>query len=225
MRPILYSYFRSSCSWRVRISLHLKKIDFEYRPIHLVKGGGQQLSSDYLALNPKGEVPYFIDGQTQLSESMAILFWLEDQYLQINQSPRLLPNHPIKKYQCLQLCEVINSGIQPLQNLKVLKMLEEGFQFTAEQKNQWAKHWITTGLHQLEQMIIKMADVKSLNSINFALGNELSLVDLLIVPQLYNARRFEVKLEANPVLLQIENSCQKLEAFIKASPENQMDFN
>ena len=211
-KPLLYSYFRSSCSYRVRVALHYKNIDFEYRPIHLVKDGGEQLKDPYLKLNPKGEVPFFIDGDVGIGQSMAILLFLEDKY---PQNP-LVPKDPLKKAHCLQLCELINSGIQPIQNLKVLKYLVNELGQKDEIKAKWANHWITEGFIALENF---MKDL----SADYCIGSELSLADCFLVPQVYNANRFKVGMDRFPHINRVNENCLKLDCFQKADPANQPD--
>jgi len=211
-RPILYSYYRSSCSYRVRIALYHKGIDFEYHPIHLVKDGGEQLKDPYLKLNPKGEVPFFVDNEVGIAQSMAISLFLEDKYPQKN----LLPKDPLKKAHCIQLCEMINSGIQPIQNLKVLKYLVTDLSLSQEVKPKWAHHWISEGFDALESFLEDLSG-------DFCLGNEFTLADCFLVPQVYNANRFKVDLDKYPHIKKINENCLNLDAVKKADPAVQPD--
>lgn len=211
-KPILYSYFRSSCSYRVRIALNYKGIDYEYRPVHLVKDGGEQLKESYLKLNPKGEVPFYVDGDVGISQSMAILMFLEEKYPE----KKLLPKDPLKRAHCIQLCELINSGIQPIQNLKVLKYLVNELGQEEGVKAKWANYWITEGFISLENFLKDLSGT-------YSIGNELSLADCFLVPQVYNAERFKVDMDRFPHIKKINENCLKLECFQKADPANQPD--
>lgn len=209
---ILYSYYRSSCAYRVRIALHFKELEFEYRPIHLVRDGGEQLKSDYLALNPLGQVPCLVHNGKTLSQSMAILLYLDTVY----PDKTLFPTDPFDRAQVMQLCEAINSGIQPIQNLAVLKALEADFGANGEAKGHWAHYWIARGFKAFERMLEKTAG-------DFCFGNKVSAADALLVPQVYNANRFKVDLTAYPKISEIWQRCETLEPFKKALPEVQID--
>lgn len=214
MKPILYSYFRSSCSYRVRIALNLKGVKYEYRPVHLVKDGGQQYRADYLELNPKGEVPFFIDGETKIAQSMAIIDYVDAKY----EGVKLFSKKPAKRARCMELCEIINSGIQPLQNLKVLKEVSSRFNQTEAERTAWGRFWMEEGFKALES---KLTDTSGL----FSLGDKVSAVDCFLVPQVYNAYRFGVEMEKYPNIVKINEHCLSLDEFNNASPEKQPDFN
>ena len=207
----LYSYYRSSCSYRIRIALYLKNISFEYIPIHLLKNGGEQKSERYKKLNPEAQVPCLVHNNQILTQSMAILQYLEDIY----PSPALFPKN--EKAQIISLCETINSGIQPLQNLKVLKYLKTNWSGRERNITQWLSFWIQNGLSSVEQK------VKENKYRPFAVGNTLTAAELFIVPQIYNARRFNIDLKTFPRLLEIEELCQHLHPFKKAHPDQQPD--
>ena len=211
-KPILYSYYRSSCSYRVRIALYVKETDFEYRAIHLVKDGGEQHTAEYERLNPKREVPYFIDGDYGLSQSMAIIHYIDSKW----PSPRLFPEDPYLKAKCIEICEVINAGIQPLQNTSVGKELKKRYQIDDHKKNDWIKTWIERGFQALEAMVKPLART-------YALGEEITAADLFIVPQVYNAHRYELNMSNYPTIAQINDNCLKLEPFQKAAPDQQPD--
>lgn len=212
MKPILYSYYRSTCSYRVRIALHLKNIAFEIRPIHLVKDGGQQHQEAYRELNPRAEVPLWIDEDAILSQSIAILHYLDRKVPE----PELFLEGTAAFAKCIELCEMINSGIQPIQNLRVLQELQKRFEITDQQKMQWAQDWIKSGLEAFEKRLPERDG-------DFCLGDRVTAPDLFLIPQLYNARRFQVDLSAFPRLLKIEENALKLQAFRAASPEKQPD--
>ena len=209
----LYSYYRSSCSYRVRIALYLKNIPFEYIPIHLLRKGGEQKSEKYKQINPEGQVPTLIHNNQVITQSMAILHYLEDIY----PSPALFPKEPKQKAHILSICETINSSTQPLQNLIVLNYLKSHWQVDENKKTAWLKFWIYRGLLSVEQKI------KENNFSSFAAGRSLTAAELFIIPQIYNAKRFNVSLNKFPRLLAIEDLCQHLPAFKKAHPDTQPD--
>lgn len=209
----LYSYFRSSAAYRVRIALNLKAIPFEYKEVHLVKDGGEHLKEEYRKINPMAEVPTLVHNGKALGQSMAILQYLDDQW----PNPKLFPAEAYEKARVIQVCEAINSGIHPIQNLRVLNYLTQNLNLSQQQKTQWAAHWIQTGFEKLEDLLAPLSG-------SHCLGGQLTAADLFLVPQMYNARRFNVDLTPFPTLRRIEENCLKLEAFQKAKPEAQPDF-
>lgn len=212
-KPILYNYFRSSSSHRVRIALHLKKIEFEYRSVHLVKNGGEQHSSAYLKLNPKAEVPVLVDGSNKLSQSMAIIQYLDARW----PSPALFPNDIYAKNFCIQICEMINSGIQPLQNLKVVQEMIRRYKLDPKERDVWSAYWIIEGFSALEKVLSESAE-------KYCMGNMITAADCFLVPQVVSAHRFGVKVKDYPNISRINENCMKQDAFIKASPDRQIDF-
>ena len=210
----LYSYYRSSCSYRVRIALYYKKLDFEYKAVHLIKNQGEQFKESYQKLNPLSQVPSLKHGEKVLTQSLPILLYLEE----LKPQPSLLPEDSYKKTEVLSFCEIINSSIQPLQNLSVLKYVESELRFD---KIKWSQYWIKKGLLACENFL-KSSDSNSSDS--YCFSNELSLADLFLIPQIYNAHRFGVDRKLFPLLQKINENCLKLEAFQKALPENQPDF-
>lgn len=209
--PILYSYWRSSCSWRVRIALHLKEIDFDVKPVHLVQDGGHQHTDWYRQLNPLSQVPTLIwnDG-TRLTQSMAIMLFLDA----VKPTPALMPNDPIQMAKVLEYSEVINAGIQPLQNLAVLQFLNT-LDTTKVTSKQWGKSAIERGLQSIEDDYT--------GSTPFLSGERPGLADCCLIPQLYNAKRFECDLSKLPRLLSVEERCSGIIAFQKSHPDNQVD--
>ena len=205
----LYSYYRSSCSYRVRIALYYKKIKFEYKAVHLLKDGGEQFQEGFKKMNPLSQAPCLKHGEKVLTQSLPILLYLEE----LKPEPALLPKESFKRAQVLSFCEMINSGIQPLQNLSVLKYLEK--ELKADKKS-WSHYWIKKGLQACEDFLKSKAGA-------FCFSDELSFADLFLIPQIYNAKRFEVDMEAFPLLEKINANCLRLEAFQKALPENQPD--
>lgn len=205
----LYSYFRSSCSYRVRIALYLKTISFIYKPVHLTKGGGEQFQESFEQINSFKQVPCLKHGDKYLSQSLPIILYLEKLW----PKPPLLPNESFKQAEILSTCEMINSSIQPLQNLQVLKTVEQKLKGN---KLEWAYFWIKQGLLNLEEFLKNRAG-------KFSFGDSLTMADLFLVPQIYNAERFKVSLKDFPVLSHVNKECLKLESFQKAHPDNQPD--
>ncbi|XP_026705767.1 maleylacetoacetate isomerase isoform X1 [Athene cunicularia] len=204
-KPILYSYFRSSCSWRVRIALSLKGISYDLVPVNLLKDGGQQFSAEFKAVNPMQQVPALkIDGIT-LSQSLAIIHYLEDTH----PNPRLLPQDLKKRAQVRMIADHIVSGIQPLQNLSILKQM-------GEKKMEWAQNCIASGFQALEQLLHHTAG-------RYCVGDEVSMADLCLVPQVFNAERFKVDMGPYPTITRINKALLELEAFKVSHPSRQPD--
>ena len=210
MSPIaLYSYWRSSCSYRVRIALNLKEVSFEYREVHLVKEGGQQHGDAFRSLNPMGQVPFLIHEGKAISQSMAILEYLD----QVFPDPALFPANPFKGAQVRQLCEMINAGIQPLQNLSLLQKIASDFN---GDKGDWCRHWMAIGFQAFEKQLETVSG-------SYCMGDTLTAADCLLIPQIYNALRFGVDMTPYPNMVRINRACLALEAFQLAAPENQPD--
>lgn len=208
----LYSYWRSSCSFRVRIVLNLKKISYEYVSVNLIKLGGQQHSPDFQNLNPTREVPFLNDGSVSLSQSIAIIEYLDKKYPDVPVFPKSFSERGL----CLEICELINSGIQPLQNLKVLQYLETTLKVSAQQKSDWINHWIVLGLNSLEQRL-------SSHESRFCIGDSPTAADAFLIPQVYNALRFGLNVSDYKNIQRIYDHCLSEEAFFRAAPEQQPD--
>ncbi|MDV7340590.1 maleylacetoacetate isomerase [Terasakiella sp. A23] len=211
----LFTYWRSSAAYRVRIGLNLKETDFESIYVHLVKDGGEQLTEAYRAINPQALVPSIElpDGQ-YLTQSMAILEYLDETL----GGHDLLPADALDRAYVRALSQSVACEIHPLNNLRVLKYLSTSLKVTDEDKSAWYRHWVEVGLHAFEETLIrtdKMGD--------FCFGDKPSLADICLVPQVYNARRFNVDLTPYPHIIRIDKNCQSLEAFAKAAPEQQGD--
>ncbi|KAL7862030.1 hypothetical protein SRHO_G00134710 [Serrasalmus rhombeus] len=205
MKPVLYGYFRSSCSWRVRIAFALKCIEYDQVPVNLIKDGGQQLTDQYKALNPMQQVPAVsIDGIT-LSQSMAIVQYIDE----TRPGLRLLPADPKQRAQVRMICDLIASGIQPLQNLYVIQKI-------GAEKVQWAQHFINRGFEALEPILKQTAGT-------YCVGNEISMADICLVPQVYNAERFKVDINHFPTIKRLNQTLIELEAFKVSHPSCQPD--
>jgi maleylacetoacetate isomerase len=210
----LYTFFRSSASYRVRIALNLKGLKYEQAPIHLRRGGGEQLSAAYKAINPQALVPALEDGGKILTQSLAIIEYLEERYPQ----PPLLPRDPADKALVRSMALVIACEIHPIQNLRVLQYVKREYGQSNEQVNRWAQHWINLGLAALEQMIVAQP-----RRGKFCFGDNPTLADICLVPQLGNARRYGCDLSPYPAIIEIEKNCMALPAFADAAPEKQPD--
>ncbi|MBT3534999.1 MAG: maleylacetoacetate isomerase [Rhodospirillaceae bacterium] len=208
----LYGYWRSSAAYRVRIGLNLKNLEVEEEFVHLQRL--EQRGDDYLTLNPQGLVPTLIDGDVCLSQSLAILEYLDETHPE----PPLLPSDPAGRARVRQLAQVVACDIHPIDNLKVLNFLTNEMGVSDEGRLTWYRHWVNQGLEGLEGLVASHPATG-----RFCHGDQPSLADLCLVPQLYNARRFDVNLDLYPILQSIDAACQSLQAFTKAAPEAQSD--
>ena len=209
----LYSYFRSSASYRVRIALYAKNLPFEYIPVHLVKDGGEQNQPNFLKINPMAHVPALDHNGFIISESVAIIDYLDQVFPQIP----LFPKSPKERAQVFRVVEVLNSGIQPLQNLKVLSYLERELKLTSAQKDEWCRNWISKGMAALESILAKTSE-------RYCFGSTITAADAFLIPQCFASRRFGVKIDSFPTIMKIEKACLELPAFQKAHPEKQPDY-
>ncbi|KAI6232462.1 Maleylacetoacetate isomerase [Aphelenchoides besseyi] len=206
--PVLYSYWRSSCSWRVRIALELKEIKYEYRAIDLVKG--EQNNEQFLKINPLGYVPAFVHNGNAISQSLAIIEYLDEVYP--DKFP-LISGSAAQKALIRSMALMIIADIQPLQNVSPLKF----YGGSDEQKrNEWADNFISRGFKALEKQLERTAG-------KYAIGDKLTLVDLCIPPQVFNAKRYNVDLTPFPIIRRITETLTDLEAFKRADAANQPD--
>ena len=207
-RPILYDYWRSSAAYRVRIALNLKSVDYESRQVDL--RGDAQKAAEYRALNPQGLVPMMeIDGQ-RLTQSLAIINYLDLRY----PNQPLIPASAAERAHVVAMALTIACDIHPLNNLRVLKYLKEPLGHSQEEIDAWYTHWISEGLPALEAMAAPRAG-------KFLWGDGPTAADVCLIPQLYNARRFNVPLDDFPTLLRADKNANEMEAFVKAHPDNQ----
>ncbi|AZY49784.1 maleylacetoacetate isomerase [Bordetella avium] len=210
----LFSYFRSSAAYRVRIALALKGLSYDYMPVHLLKDGGQQLLPAYRELNSSALVPTLVDGDNVLGQSLAIIEYLDEVY----PDTPLLPATPAERARVRAIAQSIACDIHPLNNLRVLKYLKHQVKAEEEVKNAWYRHWIDVGLTAVETMLSQSPQTG-----RFCHGDKPTQADLCLVPQVFNARRFGCDLSAMPTILRIEEACNALPAFQQALPENQPD--
>ncbi len=211
----LYGYWRSSASYRVRIALHYKSLNFDYVPVHLVKDGGQQKADAYSGINPSMLVPTFVDDDEDivLNQSLAIIEYLDEKYLD---KPSLLPSHTLDKARVRALAQDIACDIQPISNLRILESLKSDFDANNEQTKAWCVKWIETGFKAIERRLATRAG-------KYCYGYEVTLADVCLIPQVYNAIRFNVEMQQFPLIQKIYNNCNELEAFKRAIPEAQID--
>jgi maleylacetoacetate isomerase len=207
-RPVLYEYFRSSAAYRVRIALNLKRIDYESRQVDL--RADEQKSDEYRAVNPQGLVPMLEIDEHRLTQSLAIIVYLDMRF----PSPPLLPASAEARAHVISLSETIACDIHPLNNLRVLKYLKNELGHSQDEVDGWYAHWINQGFPALEALAAPGAGA-------FLFGDGPTMADVCLVPQLYNARRFNVPLDDFPTLLRAEENANKLDSFAAAHPDKQ----
>ncbi|MCG9648545.1 maleylacetoacetate isomerase [Vibrio brasiliensis] len=209
---ILYGYWRSSAAYRVRIALNLKGLSYEQRSVHLVKNGGEQHSADFQRLNPNQLVPVLVDGQMTLNQSLAIVDYLDETYPEVP----LTPSDKQQRYLVKAMAQDIAVDMHPLNNLRVLQYLTNTLDVNDDQKSRWYANWIIKGFDALEQRLQQTRG-------KYSVGDQVTLVDVCLVPQVYNAKRFNVDLTAYPNILEVTASLNQLPAFADAIPEAQPD--
>jgi maleylacetoacetate isomerase/maleylpyruvate isomerase len=210
----LYTYFRSSAAYRVRIALNLKGLPWEAVPVHLVRGGGEQRLPAYLALNPAGLVPTLEDEGLVLTQSLAIIEYLDE----TRPEPPLLPGSAAERARIRAIAQAIACDLHPLNNTRVLQYLKRELGVSEEQKSAWYRHWIALGLAAVEAML-----AKDPRTGRFCHGDTPTLADCCLVPQVFNARRFDCDLTAMPTVRRIAEACEALDAFRRAAPDSQPD--
>ena len=214
MATRLYTYWRSSAAYRVRIALNLKSIDYEPVPVSLKPGDDEHRKDEYRAVNPQMLVPFFDDGKVAIGQSMAILEYLDEAHPDF---PLLPAAEPLRS-KVRAFCNAIACDVHPLNNLRVLKYLSNDLDVSEEEKSAWYAHWVAEGLRACEHISVSYA-----HDGPYTFGRDVTLADAVLVPQIYNARRFNVPLDEYPRLVAIAVACNELQAFIDAAPENQPD--
>jgi len=214
----LYSYFRSSASYRVRIALNLKGLTYETIPVHLLKNGGEQLTPEFRKLNPDGLVPALVgesDGNAvTLTQSLAIIEYLDEMHPQLP----LLPQSALDKAFVRGIALSIACDIHPINNLRVLRYLVRDLKVSEDDKNAWYRHWCEQGLAAIEYTLSTDKRVG-----RFCYGDTPSLADCCLVPQIANAQRLNSDLSKMPTIMRIHDACMALDAFVNASPASQPD--
>lgn len=211
----LYSYWRSSAAYRVRIALNLKGLAHEILPVHLTAGGGEQHAPDYRQINPQELVPTLLDGGRVIRQSLAIIEYLDETY---EGELKLLPPTARDRARVRALAQIVACDIHPLGNLRVLQYLEREFSTPSEEREQWSRHWIREGFRAFEALLAENPSTGQ-----FCEGDDPSLADVCLIPQVYNARRWGVDFTPFPTIARIDEECRKLAAFERAQPENQPD--
>lgn len=210
----LYSYWRSSAAYRVRIGLNLKGLRYETVPVHLVRDGGEQHQAEYAAVNPQHLVPTLTHGVRVIRQSLAILEYLDEAW----PSPRLLPMTARDRARVRSLALLVAADIHPLNNLRVLQYFENTWRVPQDERDEWIRHWIVEGFSAMEALLANDAATGT-----YCHGQTPGLADCCLVPQVFNARRFGVDMATFPTIARIEAACLELPAFADARPEKQPD--
>jgi len=206
----LYSFFRSSAAYRVRIALNLKGLAYEIVPVHFRKEGGQHRKPDFLEINPQGLLPVLEDGDFRVSQSLAIMEYLDE----LSADAPLLPSDPRARAIVRSMAQLIACDVHPLNNLRVLQYLKSSLGLEDGEADIWYRHWVEAGLAPLETLVERHGD-------GYCHGDAITQADVCLVPQLYNARRFRCDLSSCPTLCAIEKKLNGLDAFRRAAPERQ----
>jgi len=207
----LYSYFRSSAAYRVRIAFNLKGLSYDMTPIHLQKDGGMQLKPEYRAINPLMRVPALrLDSGEVLTQSLAIIEYLDETHPQ----PPLLPSEPVARAKVRAMAQIVACDIHPLNNLAPLRYLKNQLGQEQPKIDAWYHHWVLAGFEAIESLV---------QAGPYCAGAQVTLADICLVPQVANARRLKVPLDRFPKIVSIDAACATIAAFDKAKPENQPD--
>lgn len=207
----LYGYFRSSAAYRVRIALNLKSLSYEQQAVHLTRNGGWQWSEEYRAVNPQKRVPSLaLDSGDTLIQSLAIIEYLDE----VHPRPPLLPPDPVERAQVRAVSQIMACDIHPVNNLAVLNYLKGPLKHDQAAVDEWYRHWVIEGFDAIEAL---------LRPGPYAFGANVTIADLCLVPQVFNARRFKIDMNKYPKIAAVDATCLKLPAFDKARPENQPD--
>lgn len=210
----LYSYWRSSAAYRVRIGLNLKGLDYETAPVHLLRDGGEQHSPEFRETNPQQLVPVLLHGNRALRQSLAILEYLDETW----PAPMLLPTSTRDRQRVRALAQLVACEIHPLNNLRVLQYFERNWNVPQPERDEWVRHWLVDGFQAFETLV---RDHPATGM--FCDGDVPGLADCCLIPQIYNARRFAVDMTPFPTLVRIEQTCLEQPEFDAARPENQPD--
>ena len=208
----LYGYWRSSAAYRVRIAMHLKGLPFESIPVHLVKDGGEQHKDAYTELNSTHLVPTLVDEEVTLHQSIAIIEYLDDKY----PSVAIYPKNIVAKAKVKALALDVACEIHPVNNLRVQQYLVNNFSLQESDKLTWSHHWMTLGFIAIEQQL-------TVNSGEYCFGDNITMADICLVPQVYNAYRFNLDMSNFPNICRVAENCNRHPAFIASLPENQLD--
>lgn len=211
----LYGYWRSSATYRVRIALNLKGLEYEYIPVHLVKDGGQQHTDNYSLLNPAQLVPTFVDDDEDiiLNQSLSIIEYLDERY---PQPTKLLPSHSLERARVRALALDIACDIQPLANLRVQQVLKSDYRLSDDDIAKWGHRWVKGGFDGIEKRLQTQAG-------KYCFDFDVTLADVCLVPQVYVAKRYNVDMNEYPLIKRIAENCEVLQAFKDAAPDNQID--
>jgi maleylacetoacetate isomerase len=211
----LYDYWRSSACYRVRIALNLKGLRYAQKAVHLLNDGGEQHAAGYREVNPQQVVPSLVDGQRVIRQSLAIIEYLDEAYIE---TARLLPALARDRARVRAIALLVACDVHPLNNLRVMQFLEREYAIGQPAREQWSRHWMQEGFGALETMLAGDAATGA-----YCLGDAPTLADACLIPQLYNAKRFGVDLAPYPTIRRIDAQCLSLPAFDAARPENQPD--
>lgn len=211
---VLFDYWRSSASYRVRIALHLKGLAFKQHPVHLVRDGGEQHASSYRDLNPQGLVPALVHNGQVLTQSLSICEYLDEQFPEY----ALLPPDPLSRARARALAQTVACDIHPLNNLRVQQQIRQRFSPGKGEVVEWMNHWVSEGFSAIEQWLSRSSAMG-----DFCMGDAPGLADCFLVPQVYNAERFGCDLAPFPRIIEVTGRCRGIPAFAAAAPEAQPD--
>jgi maleylacetoacetate isomerase len=211
----LYSYWRSSAAYRVRIALNLKGLIYDILPVHLTEDGGAQHKAPFREVNPQQLVPVLVDGERVIRQSTAIIEYLDEAY---DGERKLLPATARERARVRALAQIVACDIHPLNNLRVMQYLEREFNTPQVERDRWTQHWMKEGFTALESLLAENPSTGL-----FCEGDEPTLADICLAPQVYNAKRWSVDMDPFPTISRIADECMKLDAFERARPENQPD--
>jgi maleylpyruvate isomerase len=211
----LYTYFRSSAAFRVRIALNLKGLPYDSVPIHLLRGGGEQHGERYVARNVMHLIPTLEDGSLSLGQSLAIIEYLEESH----PAPALLPADARTRAKVRELALTVACDIHPLNNLRILRYLNDPLQIDEQRRSEWARHWMSVGFTAIEHTLLRSGAQRS----GYCFGDTPTLADCCLIPQVFNARRAAVSMDEYPTIQRVHEHCMQHPAFIKSAPGAQPD--